>query len=207
MRRFRPISIRHHVPHGVATINYHPPAIEEARPYFEAHLEQVLAPTPPGFEPYYQHLACCQVWTGPVSGSGQGRIDVCRRWMVIQEYARILHRVEPWGDYKLFSTGVPSQRKVYRCIAAGTKNCVHKQHMGWVTERTRHIPPTTLQVRDSIRYHFSVGPNDHADRWPPSVIAQRFHLSEARVCRILLYLEGPDDPRMFEQLRVSTSAR
>ena len=205
MRRFKPVPPPF-VPSRISCLGINPLILAE-KEKFESQLEQVLVPMPPEFESVYQYLACCRVWTGAMSSGGEGRIFVNRRQVSVHEFARELYRVEPWGDYKLFTTGVPDRKKVYRCVAAGTKNCVHRDHMGWVLARANPMTPTTLRLRDSIRYHFTVGPADHQDRWSLPAIANIFHFSQARIARILLYLEGPEDPRIYEQLHVSASVR
>ena len=172
---------------------------------FERNTEQVLVPSPRDFEPYFVHLACCLVWTGTMSPNGSGRFFVNRDAVPVQEYARQLYRIARPPDYYTAGLGPKVRDKVLRCTVAGTKNCVHRDHLGWVASRTNPCEPTELALRDSIRYHFTLPP-DHPDRRHMQDLARTSRLGEARVCRILLYLDGADDQRKYEELRIPALA-
>jgi hypothetical protein len=134
-----------------------------------------------------------------MSSSGAGRFLVNRAWMPVQEYVLELHTGRPLS-YQSLVMHQAEATTVARCLAANTRNCVHRDHLGLVVARRPFWKETTLELRDSIRYHHAVGSEDR-DNWVSSSnLAIKFRMNEGRVCRILTYLEGPADSRKIQRL-------
>jgi hypothetical protein len=127
------------------------------------------------------------MWMG-TKDRGRGIITLDRRVMPIQEFAYELYfspipSCDPTESY-----GAPT-KMVARCIAAGTPNCVHQNHLGLVRAGTPACPILPPEQRQLVRQRFHT---DGVDLEAPD----RGKLATARIARIVLRLEGPEDPIM-----------
>lgn len=133
---------------------------------------------------FLEYLAVCQTWTGRTR-RGQGVMEFNRRVIPIQEFA-----------YELYYSPIPPRdpatgqavKLVARCVAAGTPNCVHQNHLGLVRSGTPACPPLPLEQRQAARWRF------HTDGVDLMAVEPRGKMATARIARIVLRMEGPDDP-------------
>ena len=155
------------------------PHVERARSRFYQQIHQPHTTT------FLEHLALCQVWMGTKT-KGRGVIGFNKRTMPIQEFA-----------YELYFSPIPLRdpmtgetvKMVARCVAAGTPNCVHQNHLGLVRAGAVACPPLPPEQRQLVRQRFHT---NGVDLEAPD----RGKLATARIARIVLRLEGPEDPVM-----------
>lgn len=166
------------LPVRALTVRSTHPYVEKLRFKFYEQIHQPHTTT------FLEHLATCQVWRGR-QVRGHGVITFNKRQMPIQEFA-----------YELYYSPIPHRdplthevtKMVARCVAAGTPNCVHQNHLGLVPAGTQPCPPLSLELRQVVRRHFH---EDGLDLMAPE---PRGKMAKARVARIVLRIEGPDDP-------------
>jgi hypothetical protein len=166
---------------------YKPPAhIEEQR---ETFLRQVGRPATSTF---LEQIATCQPWLG-TTRSGYGVIRFHNQEMPIQAYAyELYYGPVPTIDPLDFKNRNRPTKMVARCVAAGTRNCVHQNHLGIIRAHTPPCPPLTLQERQAVRERFE---REGGDLTVVRDLEGRGRLPLARIVRIATFLEGPNDPR------------
>lgn len=157
------------------------PHIEKARTRFYQQIHQPHTTT------FLEHLALCQVWMG-AKKNGRGIFTINRQTMPIQEFAYELYfsPIPPCDPAESYG---PPTKMVARCIAAGTPNCVHQNHLGLVRAGSLACPPLPLEQRQLVRQRFHT---DGVDLEAPD----RGKMATARIARIVLRIEGPTDPRL-----------
>lgn len=184
MRVFKSNPVRRVEGTGAFRSHYKPaPHVLAYWPQFEAQVQP--EPLGRGNDFFLKDLARCHIWTGKVDQSGKGFINIKGAKVNVQKFAYEYHfSLVPKFDYVSF--GNTPVHMVARCVAAGTRNCVAKDHLGIIHAREPYCPPTTKEERAKLRwlyYHDEVGQ-------PFEAMAISARLPEARLARILVGLEG-----------------
>lgn len=171
---------------GMALIGYDtPPHIEAYRSEF---LQQVHIPAT---RTMIDYLAECQVWTGAMR-NGHGVVRTNSREIPVQAYAFELY-YGPIPERDLFSNKLHKVPMVARCVAALTKDCVHREHLGLNPARSSHrwFRKLTLAERQKIRY---VALDESLEGTLVPKLDGRWKLPLARIARIATFREGENDP-------------
>lgn len=158
---------------------------EEHRARFESQVDR------PFTETFLQHLAICQIWRG-TQQDGRGVIRFSNMQRPIQAFAYELYYAPiPTTDPLDFKNRDTPVKMVARCVAAGTKDCVHKNHLAVVRAGTDPCPPLDLAERQFVRARYEA---EGGELTLLRDLEGRGKLALARIARIVSFLEGPNDP-------------
>jgi len=144
-------------------------------------------------DPYLRELARCEVWGGKIDRSGWGYFYSNGRMRTVQSFAYEYHfGLIPRTDPANF--GESPVKLVPRCVAAGTKHCVAKDHLSLIHAWENYCKQTTPELRTSLRNQYYRAASEDLTL---ELLASRNRMIPARLARILIGMEGGQDPGLI----------